>query len=250
MNPGYLNTTNLFHLYDDIGRNVSTVNLDILNDYSLISAQGTAWPNCVYNINKAASYDDTVLNIQKSIFELPVKPLLISVDNNELDKTLRKNGYFPVEQWVGMHIQVYPEGQFAKPTATTIHFITDINRITEWVKVVSEVLFKGKTLQQDIFTYLFEQKHYFIFIEKDKKIIGTSLIYIDEGNIAGIYMFCIMPAYQGMGLGKSLLKYCLSLILKSGRDKCILQSTKMGLRLYESVGFERSNTYNLFIKIK
>lgn len=59
---------------------------------------------------------------------------------------------------------------------------------------------------------------------------------------AGIRMLAVLPAFQGRGIGKSLVRACLDRARKDGRERVYLDTTRWmetAQRLYAGMGFER-----------
>jgi len=253
MNFRAANTTNFNSLYNSIGNGVNIFNFRKHENYSIIVSDTTAWPNGIYDIDvREHSIEDVVENIYKNTEEFRIKPLIISIDNEELDWSLRKSGhhYYPIEQWVGMYSA---KSRIEIPPVDSSVFAEALrpdSDIPAWVKVVSGTLFKGKALAAEIFYYLLEKGHTLVALWKGDAIIGTALIYRDEDNISGLYLVSVKDEFRGRGFGKIIIKYCLEVIESRECKACVLQSTKAGIRLYESMGFAASNLYNLFWKLK
>ena len=68
--------------------------------------------------------------------------------------------------------------------------------------------------------------------------VSTTAI-IHSSGVLGVYNVATMPGYQRRGYGESLMRMALSdAQRRHGTGRVILQSTPVGLRLYERMGFQ------------
>ena len=67
--------------------------------------------------------------------------------------------------------------------------------------------------------------------------VSTTAV-IHSGDVLGVYNVATLPAYQRRGYGEALMRHALADAQKRhGTRRVILQSTPVGLRLYERMGF-------------
>jgi ribosomal protein S18 acetylase RimI-like enzyme len=160
---------------------------------------------------------------------------------------MRQAGFFPADQWVGMSY-----GGIGSRIAgfNDSNVIDGRNDIVAWTNVVSETLFHQNPLDEGIFQGLCSRGVELIGVKAGDELAGTSMVYIDEDGIAGIYMVGIKEKFRGRGLGKQLVVACMKSIAEKGIDKCYLQSTRMGLGLYKGLNFKETDKYLIFCKIK
>jgi ribosomal protein S18 acetylase RimI-like enzyme len=131
-----------------------------------------------------------------------------------------------------------------------ISIVNTLAEISEWTDTVSKILFESKPLSMNLFKFLQNESADLLAIRIDQSIIGTSMIYYDEQGNAGIYMVAVDEKFRGMGFGKKIIRQCFELIIRRNISKCYLQATKMGFPLYKTLGFERTENYILYWKIK
>jgi GNAT superfamily N-acetyltransferase len=248
-----LNRSNLWSLYTEIGTHVDHCRLYPFAAFSIVLSDTSAWPNCLFDIRgteRPGSHLIDEMHNRLSAYE--AKALIISADNPDFDLRLRKSpyNYYPIEQWTGMCRNIRPDETFTTDGGGCEVVTAGQPDVEEWVAVVSDALFNGKILSIEIFSHLYGAGHILVALKKEGMIIGTALIFFDQADIAGIYMFSVKKEFRGQGLGRIILGYCLEWIRLSGRETCILQSTRAGLRLYAKAGFSGSNLYSLFWKIK
>ena len=185
-----LSSTNIFNfcsLYNLVGINVNIFDFFEFENFSLIASDKTAWPNGVYNIINDRGDEELVNSICSRTLGLSTDALIISVDNEELDRNLRKSKrkYFPIERWVGMYRGISSNEEFGEESANVIDTISRESDVIEWVQIVSEELFNCKMLAPEVFAFLFRNGQKLIALKRDGKIVGTALIYEDEHNVSG-----------------------------------------------------------------
>lgn len=90
-----------------------------------------------------------------------------------------------------------------------------------------------------------------LFILEDQnsgKIIGTSWL-TDDGRRIYLHHFGILPAFQGKGLSKYLLKVSLDFAISNGKQIKIEvhQSNQKAINLYTKAGFDFLGDYDVLI---
>ena len=82
---------------------------------------------------------------------------------------------------------------------------------------------------------------YIIACRNEENIVGCARIFWDKGYIAYLADVMVKPEYQKQGIGKKLVKECISYIdrqLKDGwRIKIVIVSAKGKEQFYERLGF-------------
>ena len=69
------------------------------------------------------------------------------------------------------------------------------------------------------------------------KPVSTSLLVVNKG-IAGIYCVATLQEARGRGIGTALTRESMLLAKDLGNEFVVLQSSKMGLPVYEKLGFK------------
>jgi len=72
---------------------------------------------------------------------------------------------------------------------------------------------------------------------------GRAMSEFDDEHAAGIRMLAVDPRHQGEGVGRALVKECVSRARAAGRDRIVLHSTTYmtaAQALYRSLGFDRA----------
>ena len=92
----------------------------------------------------------------------------------------------------------------------------------------------------DLLKTTFINSMYKCFVYDEDKLIGVGRALADGGDCSYICDIAIHPRYQGMGIGKNIVKY---LIEKSrGHKKIILYANPGGEGFYLKLGFKKMNT--------
>lgn len=250
MDYKYLNSQNLYSFYRRTSASSNDISLKKNGRYEFVINVESVWPNCIFNISAHETEENFIAELNQDIKLYNRKPIVITDDNSRVNIILRKNGYLPVDFWVGMYIipietrkeKILPLGE--------IGFVNTKEDLTEWLELVSDELFSGSSLSVDIFNYLLILDCKLLYIRQDGKLIATAMIYHDEYDIDGIYMVCVSRNYRGKGYGKLIMNNILQFLYERKSRLCILQSTRLGISMYKSTGFINSNRYNLFMKIK
>lgn len=89
----------------------------------------------------------------------------------------------------------------------------------------------------------------FVLEEKSTgKISGTSWLTYDGRRVL-LHHFGILPAHQGKGLSKALLKESLQFVKKKGRQVKleVHSSNYRAINLYKKFGFKHLGDYNIYI---
>lgn len=66
---------------------------------------------------------------------------------------------------------------------------------------------------------------------------------IVSGRLVGVYNVYVAPAQRGSGYGKALTIAAIAAGVAAGATAACLESTELGFRLYESLGFRRVDDY-------
>ena len=249
MNFELANRKNLTSLYNEIGNDGTEYTLIREDFFYLVQPKNNCWPNFIWDISKddeSGSIGSQVLNLYK---DQTNKPIIISDGDLDLELFLKKNDFVIVDQWRGMY-KLLDYKIIIDDYIGQVYEVRIINsNLSNWVDFVSDELFKGQRLSQNIFVRLRERGNKLIGIyDKDNKIVGCALIYFDCNNFGSFYMVCVNLQHRGLGLGKLLVNYGLRMMQEKGIIVALLQSTKAGYKLYKSTGFIESNTYNLLVR--
>lgn len=238
---------NLYALFDSIGKNVAGVDFIVNDNLSSLTSISSAWPNAVYNIN-SSSGELFFQNLSSTNHHSGTLPVVIADHSDDKARLFQKNGYVLIDRWIGMAIESCENSEEVKNDLEFAFIDLAEEELDEWLSIASTNLFKGNSLDRDIFVFLIKAGNQLIGLKKNGRIIGVSMVFNDDMENAGIYMFCINKEERGKGYGKQLLNFTLNTIFISGKKKVVLQATRMGVPLYKSAGFIENAKIDLFIK--
>jgi GNAT superfamily N-acetyltransferase len=230
---------------------VITINTE---EYISVQLRNSVWPNITYSLNDGFLTNISVLeSVSLDIENKKINPLIISNNDSSDIQLLKNKGIYLIDRWVLMNLNL-KDFIYNKRAIIGNEFeygkITSDIELPDWIEILSNNLFDGKELNIDIFSFLMRSSSDLFYLKHNNKIIGTILVYYDENSIAGVYMVSIDKSERKQGLGGQLMNYALKEVKKKGIKKVTLQSTKLGVNLYNSLGFKKKNDINLFYKIK
>lgn len=243
--------SNLSRLHDLIGQyeRVSAYRSDA--GFSVSTAPSSEWPNLAYAFDEDRIDGPMMKDLERFQSGSQKKLLLILSDNAAISKTMKEYGFRPVAQWVGMYLSIIPAHN-ARPgdNKFVVSRVKNQDELKSWTNIASEALFNGKELDASIFNFLRDNGNELVVARSAGEVMGTAMVFYDACGLAGIYMVSVANRFRRMGGGKAIMQYCFELISSRGIDKCVLQATKEGIALYESLGFQRTACYYLYIKFK
>jgi len=242
---------NLFSLYRAVSkRNPKAFAVE--NRFcSYVGCEGSVWPNLFFDFTVVGISQEVCDCIKVEIEERKLASLLIMEENKLNLELLKKNGFFPVDKWVGMTLDL-PKQYKSTGTMTGVALeeVGDNGDIDLFLEVVSAELFSGKTLERSVFASLISTGQKLYLLKVEQEVVGAAMTFFDHSGCAGLYMFCIRKPFQRNGLGKEFLDLIISRLSKQGYDKLVLQATKSGFPFYLKSKFEVIQNYYLLMKLK
>lgn len=239
---------NLHSLYRYIGSNKEVANFNRNLNFSFIQSHDSAWPNAIYDLkNNCVEEEKEIQKISHKIESKKLPALALVYNDSTNTKLLKANGFYTIEQWILMEFSLE---NIVEINNTNCNIVSTEIELQNWINIVQSILFSNKKLDLKIFQYLMQTDTHLFYISQNNKIVGTTLAYIDENNVAGIYMVCINEQYRGKSLAKQLMNFTLNFLQKNKIKKVVLQSTKAGRGLYENLLFKETGITNLIYKIK
>ena len=98
----------------------------------------------------------------------------------------------------------------------------------------------------NFYSSVLSQNLSYVFKEKNGEVTAFCLArYEYKADRVGIYLFCVKKSYQGKGLGKALLSYCLDNCRKKGLKNFYLHTAVTNypaINLYMKLGFRVTET--------
>lgn len=244
---------NLYALYRATS-GIANINICKIGSHEYVRNLNSAWPNMIFNTN-----------LEKSITNDELQALAEEIKKNDLPKTLllderiitndnliclKQIGFMPVTQWINMTLPIFvnPDKGLAKEFEIKVIDSENSFRLSEWVAIVKQVLFPKEKLDADIFKFGIDNNIFKLFIGYYNEIpVATTLLYLGEN--AGIYMVATLQEFRKKGLAKAILNEVHSFASNLGYKNTILHSTNMGVKLYQSLGYEQKGKMILFYSL-
>lgn len=78
----------------------------------------------------------------------------------------------------------------------------------------------------------------------------TTTATVTEANAVGVYSVATLPQYQRRGLAETIMRFALEQARQaSGIERTVLQSSAMGLRLYERMGYKTVTRFSVWLSV-
>lgn len=123
--------------------------------------------------------------------------------------------------------------------------IDDESRLSNWIAIVSNVLFQNRKLDPRVFRDGIRNKYLKLFIGYyGGKPSATTLLFL--GETAGIYMVATLPEFRKKGLGRAIMSATHTAAFGLDYNEIVLQSTNEGKPLYSSLGYKAYDSLALF----
>lgn len=252
MDEGKVILDNLYSLYKYVAKISENTFSNRTNAFSIVYTYESYWPNMIFAIDEN-KFDEAELDEMCNILaKKKLFPLVIVSENEKLTKLFRVRNFMPVEQWTGMFIElIEPVREYSLSEDFELVTFKPGDDIGKFTETVSGNLFRSNKLDTQLFTSLLSgDRTEMLALFANDQIVGTTMIYYDENNTAGIYMVSANKDFRQKGVGTSLINKALIEIRKRGISHCVLQSTKQAISLYQKAGFEKKSVINLFWKVK
>lgn len=242
---------NNFGLFDHLSTMESGVCSGKNEVASFIKHENSAWPNVVYNIKSEKADKSLFDSISCLIADNLLQPLVFCDSDSVEPNAFKENKFLPVDQWTKMQLDLNSYVPRTIDPAFSCSSILLNGRLHDWLEIVSQTLFNGKKLDLLLFSEMLALSQFKFHIGFVRGVpVTASLVFIDNTNVAGVYMVSTLSPHQGKGYARMLLDFVFSDLLNCGVNKCVLQSTKAGLKLYTQMGFKSFGYLNLYWKLK
>ncbi len=159
----------------------------------------------------------------------------------ELDDHLRSLGLTAGWTRPGMAADLGTVRRMPLPTGFEIRSAEDIAAFDLCARIFAEGFSSDEAMRQWLYNLAkgygtSPTRRWFLGI-LNKKPVATSVVVLDKG-IAGIYCVATLQEARGRGVGTAITLEPMLEAKKKGFDFVVLQSSKMGLPVYEKIGFK------------
>lgn len=234
------NLVESYHSFVDLG--VSK----LWNHHSFYSfwTPGSSWPSL--NFKSGDHFERGELqSLVKQIKEGDLSKVLLLEEEKitqENQVLLKESSFMPVAQWINM----YKEFSDVLDNNNELRTITvNAQSLANWRAIVNEVLFPNQKISDEVLEKILYSDKFDFYISYIQDIpVSTCLVY--KGTTAGIYMVATDQRFQRKGYAKKMLQDVHLNISKMGYPGVYLHSTKAGVALYNSLGYQSFNKLTLF----
>lgn len=161
---------------------------------------------------------------------------------SDLSERLQQHGFTYSGSTPGMAMTLPKEEiSIDYPAGVTIKEVTNQNRFRHWKHVLYNHR-EGEPLHRDI-TYMYQVagafhpgKRQFVGYWNHIPVAITSLLLAH--GVAGIYSVITLEDARRNGIGTAMTQFALRAAQQSGYDTAILQASKAGINIYQSIGFK------------
>lgn len=129
------------------------------------------------------------------------------------------------------------------PSTISLFTPDDIPAILQLLRLNTPEYF-APAEEKDLVQYLHSETEYYFVVRQGEEVAGCGGInYRASGKTACLSWDIIHPAFQGKGIGKSLVQYRLQYIRdNSSPDEIIVRTTQLVYPFYEKCGFQLIET--------
>ncbi|MGM0641368.1 MAG: GNAT family N-acetyltransferase [Thermotogota bacterium] len=222
------NKNNLFKTYIICGKYKNS--LVKTENFESIFIKNNYWPEYTFNID--SNFILEIESIKQKIKNHEISNnFLIFSDNLQTKNILDKNNYKPKDLWHIMNLE--------KDTV----FMTTEKKDTNFKikKLKKENLYLWNDfigLDIDFVEFLYDNDFHFYVLMIDDLVVSTSLFNIIDNSV-NIYMVGTKKEFRNKGYASTLMKNNLNGFINKGLKKFYLQSTHLGKKLYDSLGFSK-----------
>ena len=170
----------------------------------------------------------------------------------EMGDMLERHGFIKLESRPGMGIDLEILKNVPMPPGMVIEPIRDEGQLKGWVDVMLPGFeipesFGGEAFKRMLQLGLGPDLPAQNFLGSlDGKPVGVSTVFYGAG-VAGIYSVATLPEARGKGIGTAMTLKPLMDARQKGYRAGILQSSPMGLSVYQKIGFREACRINVYL---
>ncbi len=174
-----------------------------------------------------------------------------STQPHELGSYLQVHGWELSDQAPGMAVNLHDLQEQPLPPGLSIEQVRDEAALQTWLRVMiagSELPEEALTLLLSILSrhgFKYNPAAHFYLGRLNNQPIATSLLFLG-GGVAGIYNVATLPEVRKRGIGSALTLFPLLQARERGYRIGTLQSTEMGLHVYQRLGFHEYCAFSVY----
>lgn len=174
-----------------------------------------------------------------------------STQPQNLENYLQAHGWELSDQAPGMAVDLHDLKEQPLPPGLTIEQVRDEATLQTWLRIMiagSELLEEALTVLLSILSrYGFKDNPavHFYLGRLNNQPVATSLLFLG-GGVAGIYNVATLPEVRKRGIGTALTLFPLLQAREHSYRIGTLQSTEMGLHVYQRLGFRAYCAFRVY----
>ncbi|MBN2276067.1 MAG: GNAT family N-acetyltransferase [Bacteroidales bacterium] len=241
--------SNLFSLYKAFA-DAGDYNVIKHASYTRIETGKSAFPRNIFQIDTGMD-DDALSELTRLIKDGEASPFLIFRDDNApvvFAERLKENNFRQVMKWPGMAIPLYDDLKImaVDDKNIAIRKIEDKREIDTWTGMVEKVLFNGKRLDRQALQTLAYSQGGALYTGFLNGMAAGTLLSWSAGQVTGFYMITTLPEFRKKGIARQMMQTALRDASSAGCRYAVLESTQMGLSLYQRAGFKEYCSFSIY----
>jgi predicted GNAT family acetyltransferase len=246
-------TQNLFNFYLNIAKENNLTYFES-DTYSYVKNVSGVWPSYTLGFHSKKEMLEKDFHSINNLIEQKLCPPLWIIPQNELSpelfNLLKNNNFRPITKWAGMALELENLTQIERKTENFhIKKISELNDFKSACEIINASNFdSSKILPQHLVTICKDNSNEMYALWFENKIVSISLISYSDG-VAGGYLTATSKEARGKGFGLAVLAHSLHKAIRKGFCVSVIQSSKMGEKVWEKLGFQFFNDYTIFWKV-
>ncbi len=214
---------------------------------TFVQSIAKAWPNFIL----IKTYSDTFKNIVNSVKKQQKIAKYWIFDSNyakKYQKQFKSEKLFPVKNWLGMYLKTTDLYDISNNTDFKVERLK-FNEIEQFVALINHAAFNKKTIDVSILKSKFEDANFHFFVGKYKNQMVSTCLIFDNATTNGLYFLTTKKEFRSKGFGNTILKKTINSQIKNGNKEFVLHANKIGISIYEKLGFKEFSKLRIFVKI-
>jgi hypothetical protein len=243
--------SNLYQLYTIIARENRFLSFQA-PEYSWVSPKPYVWPAFIYDSKITV---DDLKKLEKNLITKMrnnVAPnfWIVCIDefSDFLETFFDSNGLRLAQVWPGMLLELkyFLTDNDNTTTNFRVRKINNKEDLQKWARIIDLELYSSKGFSYKPFLPFLNKDNFSFYLGEYNGVPVASSMGFFNGNSVGLYMISTLSQYRGKGFGKEITKAPLIEGKKRGYKFGVLQASKMGLSIYQKIGFSELNKFLIF----
>lgn len=163
---------------------------------------------------------------------------------------LEKNEFREINRWEGMYMK--PNGFFQVTNYAqnfTIHRVLYQHQAKQWWSIVKPIMMPNRRLPEGLLDAWVLRSEYELLVGMyNGKIVSAGMSFLHK-QIAGLYFIVTLPDFRGKGYASILVNELMKINFEKGATEIILHASKLGLPMYEKIGFIGEGAISTYWKV-